>query len=168
MTNYSNPKDKPNYLTDNRFNVERVPRYSKLTFSQETIIGIEKSDLFMIPSCLSRINKRIYNTIPFPLNDTNINKELINDIFKKFAGIKIYDIFIKYFYLPNTNNIIDNEIYLGYYLYQTYKKNNQRRTINLSKEIPKYKIEKFIKRIEYLMKNNEFLYFIFLHSSKDC
>jgi hypothetical protein len=154
LSNYTNPKDKPNYLTDNRFNVERVPRYSKLTFSQETIIGIEKSDLFMIPSCLSRINKRIYNTIPFPLNDTNINKELINDIFKKFAGIKIYDIFIKYFYLPNTNNIIDNEIYLGYYLYQTYKKNNQRRTINLSKEIPKYKIEKFIKRIEYLMNNN--------------
>jgi hypothetical protein len=153
LTNYSNPKDKPNYLTDNRFNVERVPRYSKLTFS-ETIIGIEKSDLFMIPSCLSRINKRIYNTIPFEFNDTNINRELINDIFTKFAGIKIYDIFIKYFYLPNSNNTIDNEIYLGYYLYQIYKKNNQKRTMNLSKEIPKYEIEKFYKKIEYLMNNN--------------
>ena len=154
LTNYSNPKDKPNYLTDNRFNVERVPRFSKLTFSQETTIGIEKSDLFMIPSCLSRIHKRIYNTIPFTFNDTNINKNLINDIFTKFAGIEIYDIFIKYFYLPNANNTIDNEIYLGYYLYQTYKKNNQRRTLNLSKEIPKYKIEKFFKKIEYLMNND--------------
>ena len=108
----------------------------------------------MIPSCLSRIHKRIYNTIPFTFNDINENKNLINDIFTKFAGVEIYDIFIKYFYLPNTNNTIDNEIYLGYYLYQTYKKNNQRRTLNLSKEIPKYKLEKFFKKIEYLMNND--------------
>ena len=158
---YHNPK----YYSDyNKFNPDRIPRFTKETTLEQNEI-LRKNDFFMIPSVLSKKERNILNTIPCPFGNNCYKNERPCDDCEKMKqeldelAAKIYDILINDFYLPEFTNPDDKDLYLGHYLYEIKKRQTEGKKVifnqsqNLSKEVPKNKIQQFIASILDLMNN---------------
>lgn len=156
------------YYSDPKlFNEERIPRFSKETHLEQNEL-MRKNDFFETPSVLAKLKKNRTNTIPC---ESNCYKEgklceeclKINENYKKLS-YDIYDNVIKYFYIPNFNKLDDKDLYLGYYIYEIKKSSKNSKysgniTQNLSKDVPKNKIDGFTRVIMSLIEEipNDFL-----------
>ena len=144
---YPDRRDKPD---TNKFNKNRIPRFTKECFLDQ-LENIRQKYFFIIPSVLSKYNKNFNNTLPclsiskcYLLNERCEKCKKEQEKFNKLTG-EIYDLVIKYFYLPDDEDDLD--IYLGYYIHKKRKSNNTIDLNNLGKLLTEDKIREFWNKV---------------------
>ena len=144
---YLDRRDKPDL---EKFNKHRIPRFSKECFLDQ-LESLQLKDFFMIPSVLSKYNKDFNDVLPCISNTECYLKEKRCEKckknqkqFNKLAG-EIYDIIIKYFYLPENDRDLD--IYVGYFIHSKKESKSIIDFNNLSKSFTEDHINQFWKEI---------------------
>ena len=144
---YKDRRDKPDTY---KFNKNRIPRFSKECFLDQ-LENIRQKDFFMIPSILSKFNRNFNTTLPcLSINKCYLSNKLCEkckenqELFDKLSG-EIYDLVIKYFYLPDDEDDLD--IYLGYYIHTKRKSKNNIDLNNLGKLLTEDKIREFWNKV---------------------
>ena len=144
---YKDRRDKPD---KEKFNKNRIPRFSKECFLDQ-LENVRQKDFFLIPSVLSKYKRNFNQILPcLSIQKCYLLKERCERCkenqkqFDKLSG-EIYDLVIKYFYLPDNEDDLD--IYLGYYIHTKRKYTNNIDLNNLSKLLTEDKIKEFWNKI---------------------
>jgi hypothetical protein len=153
--NYASSLEKEDRMDNSKnYRLSKATRDHSNLVIPDQIFFLEKLDY----SAIYNTEHELHNHVEFYESENCLECYELKSYFNS-TSVLIYDLLIKYFYMPDYMTLEDKEIYHAHYLhkYLTIHNNNPKAVKFLIKDIPHLKLEAFEEDIMFLRKNPYFL-----------